>query len=132
MSDATAPYNKLALRLANVEHTIACAGTTIEQSSFKVGGKSFLFVQAKHGGVILRMKLGDSFPAASALAEKQPTTVEAGIGGWVTIRLAAGEKAPAGLPGWVKESHAVQAGGVEKKTAKKKTAKKKTAKKKKT
>ena len=102
-----------------MEETIACAGTPIEQASFKAGKKSFLFVQQKDGGVVLRLKLQESLPAA----EKDPVA-EVGVGGWVTLRLDGGTSAPKGVTAWIKESHALSSGGATKKAARKTTRKK--------
>ena len=50
---------------------------------------------------------------------------EVGIGGWVTVRLAKGDKPPGRLSGWVKESYDLSTGPA---SAKKKVAKKATKK----
>jgi predicted DNA-binding protein (MmcQ/YjbR family) len=132
--DPTQNFRKLIAKLPDVTETIACKGTAIEQSSFKTNKKSFFFLQAKDGGVIMRLKLEKSMPAALAEEKKTPKRVEVGKNNWVTIRLAAGERPPAGLSAWVRESHALSASGKTgipkegvKKVAKKAT--KKTAKK---
>jgi hypothetical protein len=111
-----------------VDETLACVGTAIEQARFTTGGKSFLFVEGKKDQVVLRFKLDKSLEKAAALGAKRPDEVQAGKGGWVTVRIAHGKKGPPGLARWIAESHAMSAGG-KKKSANKKAAKKKTAKK---
>ena len=110
----------LARGLPDVTETVACAGTAIEQASFRVGTKSFLFVQAKDGGVVVRLKLSDSMDAVEACTE-----AEVGVGGWVTVRVGAGEKPPGRLNAWVKESYALSS--APRPSKKKAVAKKKTA-----
>ena len=135
MSDFPGTLRSVALGLAGAVETVACKGTAIEQSSYKTSGKSFLFVQSKAGGLILRFKLSASTSGALREEKKNPKRVQVGIGGWVTVRLAADEPLPIKLlKPWIAESHGLQLGDhkqpAKKKVAKKKVAKKKVAKKK--
>ena len=66
MADAVGVLCKLALSLPDVEEKIACAGTPIEQASFRTGGKSFLFAQRKGDLAIVRLKLDGSVTAAES------------------------------------------------------------------
>lgn len=117
-------FTNIARALDGVTETVACAGTAIEQASFKVGKKSFLFVQAKDGGVIVRLKLGES--ASSAGAHE---AVEIGVNGWATVRLSAQQALPRAARAWVLESYALSGGGVAKKPRAKPATKKPATKK---
>ena len=59
----------LALKYPDCEEGIACKGTAIECSTFKVKGKAFLFV----GRTEVRLKLADSIAEARKLAESVST-----------------------------------------------------------
>jgi hypothetical protein len=103
MADAVDALRKLALSLPAVEETIACAGTSLEQSSFRTNGKAFLFAQRKGDVAVLRLKLGASLGAARAGG----AGVEVGTGGWTTCRLPLGRAPAPVVKRWVRESHAL-------------------------
>jgi len=124
MADAVDALRKLALSLADVEEKIACAGTAIEQSSFRTGGKSFLFAQRKGDLAIVRLKLAKSLAAAETADD-----VEVGKGGWTTCRVPLAKAPSATLKRWVGESHALSATSPSKAKPKKTAAKKTAAKK---
>lgn len=117
MADAVDTLRKLALSLADVEEKIACAGTAIEQSSFRTGGKSFLFAQRKGDLAIVRLKLSKSLAAAEKAKD-----VEVGKGGWTTCRVPLAKAPSATLKRWVSESYALSAAPAKKKAPAKKTA----------
>lgn len=111
MATTAGGLRRLTKKLDGVAEAIACAGTAIEQSVYRVRGKSFLFVQNKDGGLVIRLKLKASLAAAQKLAKKAPPMFQAGVGGWVTVRLQVRESAPKNvLEAWVVESHALAAG----------------------
>jgi|GEM_PF-1595188 len=123
MADAVEVLCKLALSLSDVEEKVACAGTAIEQASFRTGGKSFLFAQRKGELAIVRLKLDASLGAAKKAGEG----VEVGTGNWTTCRIPLAKAPSATLKRWVRESYALSA--KPKKAAKKKAAKKASGKK---
>lgn len=86
-----------------VTEDIACKGTALESTTFKLGGKAFLFVQPKDGTYVVRLKLQRS------LAEAKRCGYEAGANGWVKVTLAS-EDPPAVLATWVDESRSTVAG----------------------
>ena len=95
---------EFALGLAGSEEHIACKGTAIEQSSFKVKKKSFFFLQEKGDLLIMRLKLDGSLPNAEA---DESGEVEVGKG-WVTWRYSQRTTlAKRKLKAWIKESHAL-------------------------
>jgi hypothetical protein len=125
MPDAVEVLTKLARSLPDVEERIACAGTAIEQASFRTGGKSFLFAQRKGDLAIVRLKLGASLAAAEAAGDH----VEMGKGNWTTCRVPLAKAPTATLKRWVRESHALSA-KPKKAASRKKAARKKAARKK--
>src|SRR6266852_923892 len=58
----------IALRHPDTEEGIACNGTAVESSAFKVRKRTFLFARK----VDLRLKLLESIPEANQLAAKEP------------------------------------------------------------
>jgi hypothetical protein len=102
MADVVDALRKLALTLPEVEESIACAGTAIEQSSFRTHGKAFLFAQRKGDVAVVRMKLDASLAKAN-----DAVGVEVGKGGWVTCRLPLGKAPSAAVKRWARESHAL-------------------------
>lgn len=86
-----------ATRGQGVTEDVACKGTALESTTFKLGGKAFLFVQPKNGSFIVRLKLQRSLPKAKRRG------YEAGANGWVKITFAS-EDPPAVLSTWVDES----------------------------
>lgn len=119
MADAVDTLCKLALSLPDVEEKVACAGTAIEQASFRTGGKSFLFAQRKGDLAIVRLKLDASLAGA-----EEVDGVEVGKGGWTTCRVPLAKAPTARLKRWVRESYAMSA--KPKRAVKKKAAKKKS------
>ncbi|MFO0635722.1 MAG: hypothetical protein U0168_23015 [Nannocystaceae bacterium] len=86
-----------------VTEDVACKGTALESTSYKLGGRAFLFVQRKHGALVLRLKLAASADAAVRAGGT------AGAHGWVTLTVPAEDPATA-LQGWVHESRELVAG----------------------
>lgn len=83
-------------------------GTACTQSSFKVGGKAFLFVGMQAGRHKVMLKLGDSLEAAEAVAAEHPDECGVGKTKWVTLRF--DEKPPVTKrvwAKWIKESFGV-------------------------
>jgi hypothetical protein len=78
-SKLTKLLRKAALRYPLVEEGIACKGTALECSAFKVGNKTFLFV----GGKEMKIKLGESLLEAGMLAARTPKLFQVGATGWV-------------------------------------------------
>ena len=79
--DPTEPIRKRASALPGVAR-----GTSCNQSSFKAGKGSFLFVGpgAKGKGFKAMFKLDRSMPQARKLASEEPDRFEVGSTGWVT------------------------------------------------
>ena len=92
----------LALRLPDTEEGIACAGTSLESRTIKVGGKAFLFLRAGEA----RLKLGESLSSAAAIAAKDPEHVRVGAGGWVLLKFES-KLALREMERWIAESHAL-------------------------
>ncbi|MBL8896237.1 MAG: MmcQ/YjbR family DNA-binding protein [Planctomycetes bacterium] len=97
----------LALSLADVEESVACAGTALEQSSYGVRKKSFLFVHEREGSVTLRLKLEAENASALELARAEPESYQVGKQGWVTVRLPAESRLSAVVKSWIRASHAL-------------------------
>lgn len=88
-------------------------GTSCNQSAFKAGKGTFLFLGPGPKGVGFKamFKLGASMPQAKKLAAQHPKRFEVGTTGWVTARFTAEE--PLSRPIWTKwlaESYAVTCG----------------------
>ncbi len=91
----------IALRYPEAEEGIACKGTALECSAFKVRQKAFLFV----GAAEMKVKLHDSLAEASKLASDEPDRCTVGVHGWVTVKISANRTSPAGLlEKWIDES----------------------------
>ena len=102
-SDPTDPIRAKAAAYPGVANGTAC-----NQSSFKAGKGTFLFIGpgAKGIGFKAMFKLGDSMPQARALAESQPKQFEAGKTGWVTTRFSAEHPLPESIwAPWLDESY---------------------------
>ncbi len=108
-------------------------GTSCNQSSFKAGKGSFLFIGpgAKGIGFKAMFKLDRSMPQARKLASQEPDRFEVGSTGWVTARFTAEKPLPKSIwAKWLQESYEICCGSAKgHKPAKKKTAKKGTKKK---
>lgn len=104
--DPTEPLRLKASRYAGVDK-----GTSCTQSSFKVGGKAFLYIGMQGGRYKAMFKLQRSLPEASRLAEKQPDQFQVGSTSWVTARFSADEPMPKKLwEKWLDESYGLSAG----------------------
>lgn len=81
--DPTSSIRQQALSYSDVTTGISC-----NQSSYKVGKGSFLFIGpgAKGIGYKAMFKLKDSIPQAIQLADGEPKRFEVGKTGWVTAR----------------------------------------------
>ena len=92
--------------LANVEE-----GTSCTQTSFKVGGKAFLYLGDQGGRHKAMMKLDASLEDAIDLSESHPDDYQVGSTKWVTIRFAEGGNVPKRRwSKWIKESYALAGG----------------------
>ena len=103
MKDATALIRKRASEFPEVAE-----GTSCNQSSFKVGAGSFLFIGpgAKGEGFKAMFKLDRSMPQAEELASKSPDRFEVGKAGWVTARFTNEKPLPKSIwEKWLKESY---------------------------
>lgn len=84
------------------------AGTSCNQSSFKTGSGSFLFIGpgAKGQGFKAMFKLNRSMGQAEELASKDPMRFEVGKTGWVTVRFSNEKPLPKYIwEKWLKESY---------------------------
>ncbi|MEX0641890.1 MAG: MmcQ/YjbR family DNA-binding protein [Pirellulales bacterium] len=130
---------KIALRCPGTTEGVACAGTSLERSTFKTRNKAFLFL----GITDAMVKLRDSLDEASRLAAKEPDRYRVGGHGWVKVVFSSDASGvPTVLEKWVGESYRLMAGSqatatrspgrrslTKKKTVKKKAATKTTVKK---
>jgi hypothetical protein len=99
-----------AIRKAAAAFPGVARGTSCNQSSFKAGKGSFLFIgPGKKGmGFKAMFKLADSLPQALELAAKEPTRFEVGKTGWVTARFTSEEPLPKHIwEKWLAESYDV-------------------------
>ncbi len=83
-------------------------GTSCNQSSFKAGKGTFLFIGPgrKGQGSKAMFKLSASIPQAQELAEEDPERFEVGSTNWVTARFTAEAPLPKRIWGkWLKESY---------------------------
>ncbi len=101
MADAHELLRALALSFDGVDESVACRGTALEQSSFKVAGKAFLFAQRKAGLLVVRLK-PESALAADAV---QGEGVAVGKNGWVTVQAPLERALSATLKRWTKDSY---------------------------
>jgi len=133
--DPTEPIREKAASLPEV-----AKGTSCNQSSFKAGKGSFLFIGpgAKRVGFKAMFKLEHSVSQARKLASKEPDRFEVGSTGWVTTRFTAEKPLPKSIwEKWLQESYDICCGSskgnkaVKKKSAKKAAEKKPAAAKKK-
>ncbi len=122
-NDPTEPIREKASRYPGVDEGTACT-----QSSFKAGGKGFLYVGEQGGRYKAMFKLERSIPEATALAEAHPADVQVGKGGWVTARFSAEEPMPKGRwTKWLDESYALAVGGAAKARPAKRSPRRKTS-----
>ena len=133
--DPTEPIREKAASFPDI-----AKGTSCNQSSFKAGKGSFLFIGpgAKGIGFKAMFKLKQSMAQARKLAAKDPDRFEVGSTGWVTARFTAEKPLPKSIwAKWLQESYDICGGAsqgekvVKKKTARKVTKKKSAAAKKK-
>jgi hypothetical protein len=102
---------KVALSRPEAEESLACRGTAIESASFRVRGKSFLFLSPAK----VMVKLETSQGEASELERRHPAACKTGKGGWTTAALSVPGGAPLKtLERWIAESHALAAGAASK------------------
>jgi hypothetical protein len=92
---------KFASQFPGVEETIACRGTAVESSAFKVGKKTFLFLRAADA----RLKLEQSLSEAAKLAKKEPSRYSAGAMGWIKVELMPEPPPLDLLRRWIDESY---------------------------
>lgn len=124
--DPTEPIREKAASFPKV-----AKGTSCNQSSFKTGKRSFLFIGpgAKGVGFKAMFKLEHSMSQAVLLASKAPDRFEIGSTGWVTTRFTAEKPLPRPIwEKWLQESYDICCGSSKDgKAVKKKSAKKKAA-----
>ena len=100
-SDPTLPMRQRASEYPDVDE-----GTSCSQSSFKTGGKAFLFVGEQGGRSKAMFKLDSSRAEALELAEQYPDDYQVGSGVWVTARFSADQPLPAKRwKRWLDESY---------------------------
>ena len=129
-NDPTESIRKQAASFAGV-----ATGTSCNQSSFKAGKGSFLFIGpgAKGIGYKAMFKLERSLAQAKELAAKDPDRFDVGSTGWVTARFSKEKPLPKSIwQKWLKESYEICCGSTKGKKAVKKKTVAKAAKKKKT
>ena len=101
--DPTDPIRRRAVTFPAV-----AKGTACNQSSFKAGKGSFLFIGpgAKGQGFKAMFKLDRSIPMARELAAKDPDRFEVGSTAWVTTRFTTEKPLPKTIwEKWLKESY---------------------------
>lgn len=99
-----------AIRNAAARFSGVTTGASCNQTAFKVGKQSFLFIGpgAKGRGFKAMFKLNDSMHQARSLAEQSPNRFEVGKTSWVTARFTAEEPLPKDIwEKWLAESHAL-------------------------
>lgn len=107
-SDPTEPIRREAVTFAGV-----AKGTSCNQSSFKAGKGTFLFIGPgpKGQGYKAMFKLQQSMAQAKELAAEQPSRFEVGSTGWVTARFTEGQPLPKRIwSKWLSESYQVTCG----------------------
>ena len=116
-----------AIRRKAVTFADVAKGTSCNQSSFKAGKGSFLFIGpgAKGVGFKAMFKLDRSMAHARSLAEEDSDRFQVGSTGWVTARFTRDEPLPKSIwEEWLKESYELCCGSGSQ-AAKKSTKKKK-------
>ena len=118
-----------AMRLKASSYPGVDQGTSCTQSSFKAGGKAFLYVGMQGGRYKAMFKLQESAAEAAKLAKAEPDDYQVGSTAWVTARFSAEKPMPKALwTRWLDESFRLC--GAKTKSAKKAAPKKKVSKKK--
>ena len=103
MKDPTEEIRRKASEYPDVDE-----GTSCTQSSFKTGGKAFLFIGEQGGRFKAMFKLKQSKPEAEDLARQRPKDFQVGSGFWVTARFAPDKPLPKKLwQKWLDESYAL-------------------------
>jgi hypothetical protein len=101
MKDPTEPIRRNASMYPDVDE-----GTSCTQSSFKTGGKAFLFVGEQGGRYKAMFKLKKSEAEAASLAKERPRDFQVGSGIWVTARFSSDKPLPEKLwQKWLDESY---------------------------
>lgn len=106
-----------AIRRQAVTFPGVAKGTSCNQSAFKAGKGTFLFIGPgpKGKGFKAMFKLKASMPQARKLAAEDPNCFEVGSTGWVTARFTAEKPLPKRIWGkWLAESYDVTCGASEK------------------
>lgn len=119
------PTERIRMRATKLPAVVEA--TSCNQSSFKVGKGSFLFVGpgAKGKGFKAMFKLDRSMSRARKLAAEDPDRFEVGSSGWVTTRFTKEEPLPRSIwEKWLQESYEMTCNAGAK--GKKKTVGKKT------
>ena len=97
--DPTEPIRLEASRYPEVDEGTACT-----QSSFKTGGKAFLFIGKQGGRDKAMFKLDKCLAEAGKLAEESPDDFQ--VGSWVTARFSAEKPLPKKVwKKWLDESY---------------------------
>ncbi|MEL6110156.1 MAG: MmcQ/YjbR family DNA-binding protein [Planctomycetota bacterium] len=124
--DATQAIREKAAAFANVDQ-----GTSCTQSSFKTGGKAFLFIGEQGGRYKAMFKLDRYRLQAEKLAHDNPDDYQVGSSIWVTVRFSDQKPLPKRIwSKWLDESYRMTVSpnpSGQKRTKKNKTAKKTTA-----
>lgn len=103
--DPSELMREAARALANVDE-----GTSCSQTSFKVGGKAFLYVGEQGGRSKAMFKLSDSMAQAERMAGDSPDDVQVGRQGWVTARFSVEKPLATRVwKKWLKESYKLAA-----------------------
>ena len=101
-ADISKVLRTIANRHADTDEGIACEGTALERITVRARTKSFLFL----GGGEAMLKLRESLPAATKLAESEPDRYTVGASGWVKVKLGPGrEPSLPLLERWIAESY---------------------------
>jgi hypothetical protein len=115
-----------AMRLKASQYPGVDKGTSCTQSSFKTGGKAFLYCGPQGGRYKAMFKLDKSKAEAAKLAEKSPDDYQVSSAAWVTARFSADKPMPVKRwSRWLDESCALSQAPPKKKAARKKAATKK-------